>query len=242
MSPCWGGDCSCFPWILLRVPGCRKEEVPSHGCGGPSCHLGWQHCLSCPFQSSARPPGRFCVPSCTSWMGGCGSQPLRSVANEVFSCFLAGEKSLREKTTPEKVFKTQIFFSPGYDAEPSSLCRSDSLSLLIECLKGCLFLLPGWAGTEQRQGQVCDHQGWHVGKQALLPALPLGRAPPEPGRGDFLSPNTLLGHCQCCPHGWAPGTCEVRDGLWGSCGGCATSAGSESHLSATPAPGRGHPV
>lgn len=94
---------------------------------------------------------------------------------------------------------------------------------------------------EQRQGQVCDHQGWHVGQQALLPALPLGRAPPEPGWGDFLSwqcPKTLPGLLS------ALGTraCEVSDRVWGLGGGCSTSMGSESHLSATPAPGRGHPV
>lgn len=73
---------------------------------------------------------------------------------------------------------------------------SDSVSVLIGWLKGCFFLLPGRAGMEQRQGQVCDHQGWHVGKQALLPALPPGGAPPEPGRGDFLTwqhPKTLPG-------------------------------------------------
>lgn len=65
--------------------------------------------------------------------------------------------------------------------------RFNSASLLMGWLEGCSLLLLSRAGKEPRQRQVCDHQGWHVGKQALLPALPPGRAPPEPGRGDFLS-------------------------------------------------------
>lgn len=103
MNPCWGGDCS---WLSSDPAACSrlvgKKEVPSPGCGGPSCHLSWQHCVSCPFQSSARPPGS--PPDPRGWR-----QPLGSVTNEVFSFFLAEEKSPREKTTPEKVFRAQIF-------------------------------------------------------------------------------------------------------------------------------------
>lgn len=46
--------------------------------------------------------------------------------------------------------------------------------------------------------------------------------------------------------GCCPGTCEVRDGVWGSAGAVtpqwglrATSVGSESHLRVTPAHGEG---
>lgn len=110
-------------------------------------------------------------------MGGCASQPLGSVASEVFSCFLTGEKSLREKTTSENVFKTRIFFFLG---GMQSLCRSDSVLRLFPPPPW-----PGWEGAEAGAGLwppgvACGQTGPSTGSAP-------GEGTPGPGRGNFLS-------------------------------------------------------